>query len=106
LDYTSSGGVDSPTLPKPIDTKHLGSRDIQLSLVQSQSSSHSRHPPTVAPDTRTRRRSPSPTLEERRQAQAISRTFLELRIAEAAMTQAQHQTQLGPQVRMENSSSS
>lgn len=106
-DYTGGGSIGGPTLPKTVDTKHLGlNKEIQLSPVKSQSSSHIRHSPAMASDSRTRRRSPSPTLEERRQAQAISRTFLELRIAEAAMTQAQHQTQLGPQVRIRKISSS
>lgn len=107
LNYTSSGSIGSPTLPKTIDTKHLGAnKEIQLSPVKSQSSSHIRHTPTMASDSRTRRRSPSPTLEERLKAQAISRSFLERRIAEAAMTQAQHQTPLGPQVRIRKTSSS
>ncbi|KAF9935066.1 hypothetical protein BGZ65_003511, partial [Modicella reniformis] len=88
------GSVSTFTLPGIIDTQplHEGSGKPQFSPVWS-------HDPTTPSDERLRRRSPSPpTLEARQQAQAISRSFLELRIAEAAMVAAQHQTQQGQQI--------
>ncbi|KAG0246097.1 hypothetical protein B0O80DRAFT_424991 [Mortierella sp. GBAus27b] len=88
----NSGSVKSPVLGKMPDTQTSKNPPQQLPLVRKRNSVTSA---SVSKEI-IRQRTPSPTLEERRQAQAISRSFLELRIAEA-LAEAQHQTQQGPQ---------